>query len=114
LSISKVLGKGYTEWFRRISRVSHADEPDVWEQRLERAGFKLERWWHYFSPSAMRVLEWGHYFGVPSVVARALTGKWIISRTNWNLALTKSFVKKYASPEPIVNGTFTFYIAKKR
>ena len=114
LSISKVLGKGYTEWFRRISRVSHADEPDVWKQRLERAGFKLERWWHYFSPASMRVLEWGHYFGLPSVVARVLTGRWIISRTEWNLALTKSFVKKYASPEPTANGTFTFYIAKKR
>ena len=97
LSISRVLGKGYTEWFRRISRVYHADNPDVWEARLERAGFTLERWWHYFSPSAMRVLEWGHYFGVPSVVARVLTGRWIISRTRWNLALTERFVRKYAS-----------------
>jgi hypothetical protein len=32
------------------------------------------RHWNYFSPSAMRVLEWGHYFGVPSVAARVLTG----------------------------------------
>lgn len=114
LSLTKIFGKPYENWFRKISRVSHADEPDIWEQRLERAGFKLERWWHYFSPSAMRVLEWGHYFGLPSVVARVLTGKWIISRTVWNLALTKNFVKKYASPEPIANGTFTFYIARKR
>ncbi len=114
LSISKVLGKPYENWFRKISRVHHADEPDVWEERLERAGFKLERWWHYFSPSAMRVLEWGHYFGLPSVVARVLTGKWIISRTKWNLSLTESYVKKYASPDPIANGTFTFYIARKK
>ena len=114
LCISRVLGKGYTEWFRRISRVHHADEPDIWHGRLERAGFTLERWWHYFSPSAMRVLEWGHYFGVPSVVARILTGRWIISRTKWNLALTERFVIKYASPEPLDDGTFTFYIAKKR
>lgn len=114
LSISRVLGRGYTEWFRRISRVHHADDPDVWEQRLERAGFQLERWWHYFSPAAMRVLEWGHYFGLPSVAARVLTGRWIISRTEWNLAPTKRFVQKYASPAPIENGTFTFYIARKR
>jgi len=114
LSISKVLGKGYAEWFRKISRVHHADEPDVWQKRLEHAGFSLERWWHYFPPASMRVLEWGHYFGVPSVLARALTGKWIISRSKWNLALTERFVKKYASPEPVENGTFTFYIARKR
>ncbi|MFL7871045.1 MAG: class I SAM-dependent methyltransferase [Anaerolineales bacterium] len=114
LSISRVLGKAYTEWFRRISRVHHADEPDVWQGRLERAGFTLERWWHYFSPSAMRVLEWGHYFGVPSVVARLLTGKWIIGRARWNLRLTERFVRKYASPQPVEDGTFTFYVARKK
>jgi len=113
LSISHILGKGYTDWFQRISRVHHADEPVAWKERLESAGFTLERWWHYFSPSAMRVLEWGHYFGVPSVAARVLTGKWIISRTRWNLWLTERFVRKYASPEPVDDGTFTFYIARK-
>jgi SAM-dependent methyltransferase len=113
LAISRVLGKGYTEWFRRISRVSHADGPDVWEKRLEQAGFRLEKWWHYFSPSAMRVLEWGHYFGLPSLVARKLTGRWIIAPSKWNLWLTEKFVRRYASTEPAENGTFTFYIARK-
>jgi len=114
LSISRVLGSWYTEWFRRISRVEHADQPKVWEERLEKAGFELVRHWHYFSPAAMRVLEWGHYFGVPSVAARVLTGKWIISRARWNLWLTERFVRKYASPEPVDDGTFTFYIARKK
>ena len=114
LSISRLLGHGYTEWFRRISRVSHTDEPDIWKTRLENSGFELVRWWHYFSPDSMRVLEWGHYFGLPSVIARVLTGKWIIAPTKWNLWLTEQYVRRFASPEPIENGTFTFYIAKKR
>lgn len=114
LSLTRLLGRGYTEWFRRISRVSHADEPDVWQSRLTKAGFELERWWHYFSPASMRVLEWGHYFGLPSAFARLLTGKWIIAPTKWNLWLTEQYVKGYASPESLENGTFTFYIAKKR
>jgi len=114
LSISKVLGKPYENWFRKISRVHHADETDVWKERLERTGFELVRWWHYFSPASMRVLEWGHYFGVPSVFARVLTGKWIVSRTRWNLFFTRKYVERYASPEPIENGTFTFYIARKK
>ncbi|HLA06389.1 MAG TPA: class I SAM-dependent methyltransferase [Anaerolineales bacterium] len=114
LSISRVLGRGYTEWFRGISRVHYADEPEAWKERLERAGFELVRWWHYFSPSAMHVLEWGHYFGLPSLLAKALTGKWILSPTRWNLFFTKKFVSKFASPEAIENGTFTFYIARKK
>lgn len=113
LSISHVLGKGYAGWFRKISRVKHADGPEAWQGRLEKAGFRLERWWHYFSPSAMRVLEWGHYFGLPSLVAKKLTGKWIIVPEKWNLFLTEKFVRKYASPDPVEDGTFTFYIARK-
>ena|SRR5258708_697984 len=50
LSISPMLGKGYTEWFRKISRVRHADEPEIWQRRLEKAGFRIEHWWHYFAP----------------------------------------------------------------
>ncbi len=114
LSISRVLGKGYTEWFRRISRVSHADGPEIWEKRLEQAGFKLVKWWHYFSPSAMRVLEWGHYFGLPSLVARKLTGRWIVAPSKWNLWLTEKFVRRYASTEPVEDGTFTFCIARRK
>jgi hypothetical protein len=60
------------------------------------------------------VLEWGHYFGVPSVAARVLTGKWIISRARWNLWLTERFVRQYASPQPVEDGTFTFYVARKK
>jgi SAM-dependent methyltransferase len=114
LSISRVLGKAYTEWFRKISRVHHADEPEIWKGRLEKAGFELVHCWHYFSPASMRVLEWGHYFGVPSVFARLFTGKWILARTKWNLWLMKKYVSRYASPAPLENGTFTFYIARKK
>lgn len=114
LSLTKIFGKRYENWFRKISRVHHADEPDVWEKRLNNAGFKLEKWWHYFSPASMRVLEWGHYLGLPSLISKALTGKWILSPTKWNLSLTESYLKKYTSPEPVEDGTFTFYIARKR
>jgi len=114
LSLTRWLGKGYQAWFRRISRVQHADEPQVWGARLERAGFELVRWWHYFSPSAMRVLEWGHYLGLPSLVVRRLTGRWVLLPTKWNLSLTERLIRKYASNEAIQDGTFTFYIARKK
>ncbi len=114
LSLTKIFGKPYENWFRKISRVHHADERDVWKERLERAGFTLERHWHYFSPASMRVLEWGHYFGLPSLIVKAITGRWILSPTQWNLFLTEKFVRQYASPKPVADGTFTFYIARKK
>ncbi len=103
----------YTEWFRRISRSEHNDDPQVWEARLNQAGFHLERWWHYFSPQALRLLEWGHYFGAPTLLTRKLTGRWIISPTRWNLALTMRLVRPHAIAKPDPNGTYTFYVARK-
>jgi SAM-dependent methyltransferase len=113
LSISRLLGNGYTGWFRKISRVQHADDPQTWQARLEKAGFRLEKWWHYFSPPAMRVLEWGHYFGLPSLVARKLSGRWVIVPRKWNLWLTERLIRQYASTQPVEDGTFTFYIARR-
>ena len=113
LSIARLLGKRYAKWFGRVSRVIHADNPDVWQARLEKAGFRVERWWHYFTPSAMRVFEWGHYLGLPSLVVRKLTGRWILFPTRWNLALTDRFVRQYISADPHPEGTMTFYVTYK-
>ncbi len=114
LSLGRLLGRGYVNWFRRISRVAHADPPAIWQARLSAAGFDLEKHWHYFSPAAMRVLEWGHYFGLPALVARKLTGRWILARNDWNLWLTARIVRPHASHAPVEDGTFTFYLARRK
>ncbi len=112
LKLGRLAG-AYLRWFAKISRVYHADWPEVWQQRLTQAGFELERSWHYFPPKSMRVLEWGHYFGLPSLIVRWLTGRWLLSRKKWNLALTDRFVRPHAIADEIEDGTFTFFIARK-
>lgn len=114
LSLAPLLGKPYEKWFARASKVVYADEPPVWENRLEKAGFRLERWWHYFTPAAMRAFEWGHYLGLPSLFARKLTGRWVIAPTRWNLSLTDRYSRQFISTEAIPDGTMTFYVAYKR
>jgi SAM-dependent methyltransferase len=104
----------YTEWFRHMSRVEHALPEDVWQSLLEAAGFRLEKCWHYFSPQAMRALEWGHYFGAPTLLPHLLTGRWIWVPRRWNLALTERLIRPYACSDPHPQGTFTFYVARKR
>jgi SAM-dependent methyltransferase len=107
------LGEVYTNWFQRMSRVEHTEPAAVWQSWLERAGFQLEQCWNYFSPRAMRVLEWGHYFGAPTLLPHALFGRWIIAPYHWNLALTRRLVSPYTQAVPDPRGTFTFYIARK-
>lgn len=121
LSIAEILRKAglkglssrYTEWFRVMSRVEHADGPEIWQNRLEKAGFTLERWWHYLAPPGYHRLEWGHFFGAPCLIPHALTGRWLWAPTRWNLWLTDKLIRPYTAAEPVKNGTFTFYIARR-
>lgn len=107
------LAQAYTDWFRWMSRTHHADSPETWGDRLEKAGFRLEKWWHYFSPQALHTLEWGHYFGAPTLLPHFTLGRWILVPTRWNLALTERLVRKHAVALPDPQGTYTFYVARR-
>ena len=107
------LAKLYHDFFNYIARHRHLDSPEVWKSRLELAGFAVERWWHYFPPKALAVLEWGHYFGLPSYIIHKLTGRWILVPTHWNLILTRRLIQPYASAVACDDGVCTFYIARR-
>jgi SAM-dependent methyltransferase len=110
----KGLGNSYRSFFNRISRHYHCDPPGVWEARLHSAGFEIEDYWHYFSPRALRVLEWGHYLGLPSWISHTLTGQWILSSSRWNLALTYRLLLPYYQSDPVNEaGSYTFYITRR-
>jgi ubiquinone/menaquinone biosynthesis C-methylase UbiE len=111
----KSLGDAYRNFFNRIARHHHCDDPKVWQARLERAGFELVDWWHYFSPRALRVLEWGHYFGLPSLICKKVLDKWILVPERWNLFFTMLLTRpSYQEPSIQPDGTCTFYIAKRK
>jgi SAM-dependent methyltransferase len=110
----RFMGDAYRAFFNRISRHHHCDTPVVWESRLEKAGFRMERWWHYFSPAALRTLEWGHYLGLPSWVSKAITGRWILSQTAWNLGVTHRLVQPFYDENPAHDeGAYTFFITRR-
>ena len=107
------LAKGYRTFFTFIARHRHLDSPEVWKARLEAAGFTVEKWWDYFPPKALAVLEWGHYLGLPTLLTRKLTGRWILIPTHWNLALTYRFLQPYSGAVTSDDGVCTFYIARR-
>lgn len=108
------LANWYTEWFRKISRVSHAVDQKVWYRWLDEAGFEVVKDWDYFSPQSMHTLEWGHYFGAPTLLAKLIFKKWIIAPTHWNLGITDRIIRPYAGLEAHPRGTFTFYVTRKK
>jgi hypothetical protein len=108
------VAESYRAFFNRISRHYHSDPPEVWEKRLAEAGFELQRWWHYYPPASQAATEWGHYFGLPSLVCHKLTGRWILAPTRWNLGLTERLVRKYVDNSATPEGVYTLYVARRK
>jgi SAM-dependent methyltransferase len=108
------LAAAYVRLFTRISRHVNMLSPEEWEQRLQAAGFDVERYWHYFPPAALHALEWGHYLGLPSWIARMLAGRWILVPARWNLALTERLLRKHAVAEANEHGTYSWYVARRK
>ncbi len=107
------LSRGYRNWFMRMSRTWNLFDEAGWELLFEGAGLEIERSERYFSPAALRALEWGHYFGAPTIIPRLLTGRWILVPSRWNLLLTEKFTRRYYLEAPSPEGTYTFYLASK-
>jgi ubiquinone/menaquinone biosynthesis C-methylase UbiE len=107
------LAEHYREFFNRIARHQHCNSPETWQKRLERAGFHLEKHWNYFPPEAIRVFEWGHFLGLPSLIWRKVAGRWNLSRARWNFFWIEPIVRKYYTLEHDERGTMTFFIARR-
>lgn len=110
----KGLARSYRAFFNKISRHHHCDDPETWEKRLAVAGFKIEKYWHYFSPSALATLEWGHYLGLPALICKKFFGRWILIPSRWNMSVTMGLIRKYYEETvPQEKGAYTFYITRR-
>jgi SAM-dependent methyltransferase len=103
----------YRDWFMEMSRTYNLFHEDGWRDLLNRTGFHIIRSKRYFSPNALRALEYGHYLGAPTLIPRMLTGKWILSPSRWNLSLTEKWARKFTMEEALEDGTYCFYLAQK-
>jgi len=50
---------------------------------------------------------------VPSLLARKLTGRWILWPSRFNLGLTERFVRRYYREPLAGDGTYTLYVATR-
>ena len=115
------LGEAYRRFFNRISRHWNCDGAEVWTRRLEMAGLHAVRWWSYFPRRALVALEWGHYLGLPSLVCKKLTGRWVLWPSWPNLWLTERLVRplyeEALSPDGLTThqsaGAYLFFVARK-
>ncbi len=110
------LADSYRSFFNKLARHYHSDPPEKWIDRLEKAGFVVDQFWHYYPPEALRISEWGHLWGIPTLLTRKLTGRWIFFPYRWNpfLFLINHILRKHYDRNPICeNGVCSFYITRR-
>ena len=110
---SQSIAESYRSLFNKISRHYHCDPYVIWKERLEKVGLIIVDHWDYFSPSAIKCLEWGHCLGLPYWITKKLFGKWVIWK-QFNQTVIYSLVKKFYFEYPRhPEGAYSFYICQK-
>ncbi len=108
------LGQSYSRLFNRIARHAHTDSPEVWQARLEKVGLRVEKTWDYFSPEALKILEWGHPLGLPSLIAKKLFNRWVLIPKKWNLTLPFHRLRPFLDDPISLEGVCSFFIVRSR
>ncbi len=112
---ARSLAEGYRKLFNKISRHYHPDPPAQWRSRLQQAGFEVLNEWNYFSQESLKILEWGHFLGLPNWINKQLFGKWVIlPKVGYNRMIYYWILEHYSEDQTTVDGAYTFFIAQKR
>jgi SAM-dependent methyltransferase len=107
------LARGYGVWFNRHSRHFHAEAAEWWVSALARHGLAVDGWHYYFPARAHRVFDALHYAGLPALLSRRLTGRWVYWRNPLTLALGRRWLAPLCDPRPVADGAYLFFVARR-
>ena len=108
------LRQAYLAWFDRKARHLHFDSPERWQERLERAGLKVRSWRYYASPEASSAMHLGHYWSLPHLVFRTLTGKWVpFPSLMDNSFLVRRLIDYVEEKEPAIGSCIAFVCERR-
>ncbi len=107
----------YRRLFNWISRHHHPDTEEEWLNRLKEQGLIIKDHWNYFPPEYLKILEWGHFFGLPSWINYKLFGRWILKSDTSNYLLRRIYFWLYPyffGESKTANGAYSFIVAIKQ
>ena len=113
----KLFANGYRRFFNWISRHRHPDPTEQWLGRLKKQGLVIKNHWNYFPPPSLKILEWGHYFGLPSWLNSKVFGRWVLNPKKSNYLLKRIYFwiyPYYQGDQKSLNGAYTFIVAEKQ
>lgn len=107
-------GSWYGRWFNRISYHYNTLSQAEWEARFTQAGFTVEACRPYISDAALKLFDISHYYGAPSLLTRALTGRWLLAPPFTPNLLWEPILRRiYEAPAP-PDGAYYFFVLRRR
>jgi len=111
----KKLANFYREIFNKISRHYHTDAPEKWKERLSKSGFNVKEGWEYFPPESLKILEWGHFFGLPNWICKQIFKRWVLYPDSLMVKLSYKWLLRHYREDPLSSsGAYSFFIAEKK
>lgn len=109
----KPLAQLYRRWVKLTARVHHADAANVWRERFERAGLTVEDWRYYYSRANTCWMDIGHYLSAPSLVTRALLGRWVLWRDKVDILPISRLIGPLTRPGVPDQGSCLLFVCRK-
>ncbi|WP_322512148.1 class I SAM-dependent methyltransferase [Chloroflexus sp.] len=107
-------GSRYGRWFNRIAYHYNTLSREEWSERFARAGFAVEVCRPYLSSAALKLFDFSHYYGAPSLITRALTGRWLLAPPFTPNLLWEPILRQiYNAPAP-EDGPYYFFVLRRR
>jgi len=107
------LAARYKAWFTRMQVHFHMYSPDEWQRRAQVVGLCVTQRIGYMSPRAAALFDLGHFYGVPNLMARKLTGHWVPWAWRPRFALEEAVLAPLVAEHDPPGATCCFFVARK-
>jgi SAM-dependent methyltransferase len=109
---ARLLGDRYRRFMR--VRQDHVNllTRDQWDAVFTAPGFRVEQATGYLSPRTSMYLDAMHYLSLPSLLSRALTGRWVVAPDLW-ARLTPLMATLIDVPVPAEQSAAIFYVLRR-
>lgn len=104
-------GERYGRWLNRRSRHHHLLSLDQWTERLGSAGLGVLSASSYFPRAAHRTFEALHFLGIPTLLFRRLTGRWVPWRNPVTSFLAGRLLARHCDAAAVDDGAYVFLVA---
>jgi len=106
-------GSRYGRWFNKLSVHHNTLSPAGWTERFERAGMEVVSYRPYFSSAALKLFDFSHYYGAPSLITRRLTGRWLLYPPLTPNLLWEPILRRIYEAPPEADAPYYFFICRK-